>query len=171
MLNYAVLYGVSEWGLAQQLGGGFSVAEAKELIRTYNERFPAVKGFTDGIIQEARSKGFTRTLLGRRRYFPDIHASKMNERKASERAAMNAPLQGTAADMLKLAMIDVSKLLVGTGTRMLLNVHDELVFELREGEDSLVQPLRQGMENALPMKVPVEVDAKIGHDWNDMTPL
>jgi len=171
MLNYAVLYGVSEYGLAQQLGGGFSVAEAKELIKHYNERFPNVKAFTEGIIAEARSKGFTRTLLGRRRYFPDIHAAKIMERRYAERQAMNAPLQGTAADMLKLAMIDVRKRLEGHPTRMLLNVHDELVFELRDGDDAMVEPLRQGMENALPLKVPVEVDAKIGADWNDMTPI
>ncbi len=168
MLNYAVLYGVSEFGLAQQLGGGFSVAEAKELIKTYNERFPSVKGFTDALIQEAKSKGFTRTLLGRRRYFPDIHSPKVMERKSVERQAMNAPIQGTAADMLKLAMIDVRKRIEGSTTRMLLNVHDELVFEKPIGEDALVEPIREGMEQALPLNVPVEVDAKVGHDWNQM---
>jgi DNA polymerase-1 len=171
MLNYAVLYGVSEFGLAQQLGGGFSVAEAKELIRVYNERFPSVKGFTESIVQEARSKGFTRTLLGRRRYFPDIHAAKIMERKAAERAAMNAPIQGTAADMLKLAMVEVRKRIDGASTRMLLNVHDELVFELAGGEDSLVEPIRAGMESALPLNVPVEVDAKVGMDWNQMAEI
>lgn len=171
MLNYAVLYGVSEFGLAQQLGAGFSVAEAKELIRVYNERFPAIKGFTDGIVQEARSKGFTRTLLGRRRYFPDIHTAKIMERKAVERQAMNAPIQGTAADMLKLAMLGVRNRLGGSATRMLLNVHDELVLELANGEESLTESIRHEMENALPLNVPVEVDAKIGDDWNDMTPV
>ncbi|MBN9502104.1 MAG: DNA polymerase I [Armatimonadetes bacterium 55-13] len=171
MLNYAVLYGVSEYGLAQQLGGGFSVAEAKELIKQYSERFPSVKAFTDGIVAEARSKGFTRTLLGRRRYFPDIHAAKLQERRYAERQAMNAPIQGTAADMLKLAMIDVRKQLNGLPTRMLLNVHDELVFELKDGDDALIEPIRSGMESALPLNVPVEVDAKIGSDWNEMTPV
>jgi DNA polymerase-1 len=171
MLNYAVLYGVSEFGLAQQLGGGFSVAEAKELIKTYNERFPSVKGFTDGIIQEARSKGFTRTLLGRRRYFPDIHAPKIMERKSVERAAMNAPIQGTAADMLKLAMIEVRQRVEGTSTRMLLNVHDELVLELANSDESIVEPIRSDMETALPLSVPVEVDAKVGADWNDMVEI
>jgi DNA polymerase-1 len=168
MLNYAVLYGVSEFGLAQQLGVGFSIAEAKELIRIYNERFPTVKDFTNSVVQEARSKGFTTTLRGRRRYFPDIHAPKIMDRKANERQAMNAPIQGTAADMIKLAMIDVHRSLKGTGTRMLLTVHDELVFEMREGEDALVPGLRSLMENALPLGVPVEVDAKVGPDWNEM---
>ncbi|HJP81917.1 MAG TPA: DNA polymerase I [Fimbriimonadaceae bacterium] len=171
MLNYAVLYGVSEFGLAQQLGGGFSVAEAKELIKTYNERFPAIKGFTDGLVQDAKSKGFTRTLLGRRRYFPDIHSPKIMERKAVERQAMNAPIQGTAADMLKLAMIRVSKHLKDSPMRMLLNVHDELVFEMPQGQEEWVEPIRQDMEQALPLEVPVEVDAKVGQDWNDMSPI
>ena len=170
-LNYAVLYGVTDFGLANQLGGGFSRAEAKELINLYNERFPTVKGFTDEIITEARSKGFTTTMTGRRRYFPDIHASKFAERQYAERQAMNAPIQGTAADMLKLAMLHVRKQLEGTETRMLLNVHDELVFELKDGENGIVEPIRHLMEDALPLKVPVEADAKIGGNWNEMSPI
>ncbi len=168
-LNYAVLYGVTDFGLANQLGGGFSRAEAKELINLYNERFPTVKGFTQSVIEEARSKGFTTTLTGRRRYFPDIHAAKFAERQYAERQAMNAPIQGTAADMLKLAMLHVRAKLEGSGTRMLLNVHDELVFELKDGESGLIEPIRSLMENSLPMKVPVEVDAKLGSNWNEMT--
>ena len=169
MLNYAVLYGVSEFGLAQQLGGGFSISEAKELIRLYNERFPTVLDFTKSIITEARSKGFTTTMCGRRRYFPDIHAPKIMERKSAERQAVNAPIQGTAADMLKLAMIHVDKHIQGTSARMILNVHDELVFEIKPGES--IESIRQDMEHALPLKVPVEVDAKVGPDWNEMTPI
>ncbi len=171
MLNYAVLYGVSEFGLAQQLGGGFSVSEAKELIRLYNERFPTVKEFTNGVIQEARSKGFTTTMRGRRRYFADIHAARINDRKATERQAMNAPIQGTAADMMKLAMIAAKKALGTHPTRMLLNVHDELVFELKEGDEGLLPALRTAMEGALPLAVPVECDAKVGPNWNDMAPV
>jgi DNA polymerase-1 len=121
------------------------------------------------VVQDARSKGFTTTLDGRRRYFPDIHAPKIMERRYAERQAMNAPIQGTAADMLKLAMIRAHKTLKGTGTRMLLNVHDELVFELPLGQSEIVAPLRQDMEQALPLKVPIEVDAKLGPDWNAMT--
>lgn len=170
MLNYAVLYGVTEFGLAQQLGGGFSISEAKELIRLYNERFPTILDFTSSIVAEAKSKGFTATLCGRRRYFPDIHAPKIMERRYAERQAVNAPIQGTAADMLKLAMIHVDKHIRGTSTRMLLNVHDELVFEIRPG-DEVIETIRQDMESALPLNVPVEVDAKVGLDWNEMAPV
>lgn len=169
MLNYAVLYGVSEFGLAQQLGAGFSIKDAKALIEQYNERFPSVREFTRSIVVDARSKGFTTTLAGRRRYFPDIHAPKIMERKYAERQAMNAPIQGTAADMLKLAMLKCRSALQGTATRMLLNVHDELVFEMREGEEALLPRLRSAMEEALPLNVPVDVDAKVGRDWNEMT--
>lgn len=171
MLNYAVLYGVTDFGLAQQLGGEFSRAEAKELITLYNERFPTVRDFTRSVVVEARSKGFTTTLCGRRRYFPDIHAAKVMERQYAERQAMNAPLQGTAADMIKLAMIKVHARLQGTRSRLLLSVHDELLIELADGEEGLVEPIRRDMEQALSLNVPVEVDAKIGADWNDMAPV
>lgn len=170
MLNYAVLYGVSEYGLAQQLGSGFSISEAKELIRLYNERFPTVLDFTKSIIADAKSKGFTTTIAGRRRYFPDIHAPKIMERRYAERQAVNAPIQGTAADMLKLAMIAVDKHIQGTATRMLLNVHDELVFEIKPGEN-VIETIRHDMEQALPLDIPVEVDAKVGPDWNEMSPV
>jgi DNA polymerase-1 len=171
MLNYAILYGVTEYGLAQQLGAGFSIAEAKELIRQYNEKFPSVKEFTQSIVAEARAKGYTTTLLGRRRHFPDIHAGRINERRYAERQAMNAPIQGTAADMMKLAMLKAKAALAGSTSRMLLNVHDELVFEVPIGDETIIPALKTAMETALVLKVPTEVDAKIGHDWNEMTPI
>jgi len=171
MLNYAVLYGVTDFGLANQLGGGFSVAEARSMINLYFERFPKVKAFTESVIEETRQKGFTTTLVGRRRYFPDIHNQNRNERMASERAAVNAPIQGAAADMIKLAMLKVRKTLGLQATRMLLQVHDELVFELRDGEDALIEPIRTDMESAMPLDVPTEVDAKIGDNWNEMAEI
>ena len=171
MLNYAVLYGVTEYGLAQQLGAGFSVAEAKELIKNYNERFPSVADFTKSIVAEAKSKGFTSTVMGRRRYFPEIHAAKLNDRRYAERQAMNAPIQGTAADMMKLSMLHVDKLLQGKKTRMLLNVHDELVFEVPPSEEGLLPGIAKAMATALPLSVPVDVDAKVGHDWDEMKPV
>ena len=170
-LNYAVLYGVTSFGLASQLGVGFSVSDAKALIDQYFERFPNIKAFTNSIVAEARAKGFTTTLSGRRRYFPDIHAAKITERQYAERQAMNAPIQGTAADMIKLAMIKVDKRLIGRKSRMLLSVHDEIVLELAHGEEDLVATIRDDMETALPLNVPVEVDAKVGMNWNEMKPI
>jgi len=171
MLNYAVLYGVTDFGLAQQLGEGFDVKQSKELIQQYFERFPKVKAYTESAVAEARSKSFTTTLKGRRRYFPEIHAANRMERLYAERQAMNAPIQGAAADLVKLAMIDVRKELGASATRMLLQVHDELVFEMPPAEESLVEPIRAAMEQAMPIEVPIEVDAKKGADWNEMTAI
>jgi DNA polymerase-1 len=165
------LYGVTDYGLARQLGAGFSVAEARALIQQYNERFAAVKAFTDSIVEGARKTGFTTTLIGRRRYFPEIHVANRQTRSYSERQAMNAPLQGTAADMIKLAMIKVRRQLGSSAIRMLLQVHDELVFEVPEGEKGFKKAIQQAMEGAHPLDVPVEVDAKIGPNWLDMEPL
>lgn len=171
MLNYAVLYGVTDFGLAQQLGEGFDVKQSKELIQQYFERFPKVKAYTESVVAEARSKGFTTTLRGRRRYFPEIHAANRAERLYAERQAMNAPIQGAAADLVKLAMLDVAKLLRGRNSRMLLQVHDELVFELDPNEKELIPEIRRSMEDAMPIGVPIEVDSKIGPNWNEMTPV
>ncbi len=165
-LNFAVLYGVTNYGLANQLGGGFSISEAQALIDQYRERFPKVKAFTDSVIVEARSKGFTTTLSGRRRYFPDIHNANRNERMYAERQAMNAPIQGTASDMIKIAMIAVGDRLGEANSRMLLQVHDELLFELADGDDYVVEPIRGDMEGALQLSVPVRVDLKMGHNWD-----
>lgn len=171
LLNYAVLYGVTDFGLANQLGPGFSVSDAKGLITQYNQRFPSVKAFTESVVEEARAKGFTVTLRGRRRTFADIHAGNRNARQYAERQAINAPIQGTAADMIKLAMLEVHRMIKGTGTRMLLQVHDELVFEGPDGLNGLTEPIRVAMEQALPLNVPVEVDAKVGENWLKMTPI
>jgi len=171
MLNYAVLYGVTDFGLAAQLGEGFSVSEAKALITQYFERFPKVKAFTESMIAEARAKGFSVTLCGRRRYFPLIHAANRAERLYSERQAVNAPLQGTAADLVKLAMINVRRSLGNGRARLLLQVHDELLFEFAEEEKQLVEPIREQMESALLLDVPIEVDAKRGDNWRDMKPI
>ncbi len=173
LLNYAVLYGVTDFGLANQLGEGFSRSDAESLIQDYNDRFPAVKEFTQSVIDEARAKGFTSTMCGRRRHFPDIHSANRGMRQYAERQAMNAPIQGTAADMIKLAMIKVRKDLGDRPVRMLLQVHDELVFEVpnSSADQELYQLLKGDMEQALPLSVPVEVDGKMGRNWLDMTPL
>lgn len=165
MLNYAVLYGVTDFGLANQLGGEFSVKEAREMINQYFVRFPKVRAYIDSTLEEARSKGYTTTLTGRRRYFPDIHAGNRVARHYAERQAMNAPLQGGSADMIKLAMIKIQPLLADKQTRMILQVHDELLFELADDEHDLLPALKEAMETALPLDVPIEVDAAIGPNW------
>ncbi|MBL8068541.1 MAG: DNA polymerase I [Armatimonadetes bacterium] len=170
LLNYAVLYGVTGYGLAAQLGRGFSVEDANALIKQYNERFPKVKAFTEAMVDEARSKGFTSTMCGRRRTFPDIHAGNRTTRAYAERQAMNAPIQGTAADMIKIAMIDVHKTLKGAQSRMLLQVHDELVFECASDFADYKETIKSQMEEAIPMSVPIEVDSKYGDNWMEMTP-
>ncbi len=171
LLNYAVLYGVSNFGLAQQMGGVISAAEAKALIDQYFERFPSVRRFVEQTVSEARQKGFTRTIFGRRRYFPEINAPNWNVRQAAERQAVNAPIQGSSADLIKKAMIDVDRLLEGRRTRLLLQVHDELVFEMPEGDEDLIEPIRRAMEQAVELRVPVEADAKIGPNWLEMEPI
>ncbi|MFQ3677895.1 MAG: DNA polymerase, partial [Fimbriimonadaceae bacterium] len=171
LLNFAVLYGVTDFGLANQLGGEFSVSEAKALIQQYFERFPNVKAFTESVVAEARAKGFTTTLMGRRRTFPEIHSANRNERLYAERQAVNAPIQGAAADMIKLAMVRVRRVLGPDGPRMLLQVHDELVFEAGADLRDWIAPIRQAMEGALPLSVPVVVDAKAGPNWAEMEPL
>ncbi len=171
MLNYAVLYGVTDYGLAAQLGSGFSISEAKELIRQYRERFPAVLEFMNGVVEDARRRGFTTTLCGRRRYFPEIHTANRPMRQYAERQAMNAPIQGTSADMIKLAMVRARKVLGDGPTQMILQVHDELLFEMAPGYEALVGPLHEAMVSALPLEVPVEADAKFGQNWLDMSAL
>lgn len=172
VLNFAVLYGVTEWGLLQQLGTGFTLDDTRALIQEYNTRFPSVKDFTTGVVEEARQKGYSTTLCGRRRYFPEIHAANRNERMGAERQAMNAPIQGSAADMIKLAMLKVAPLLVGKKSKMVLQVHDELVFEMDPGEKgALVEPIREAIASALPLSVPVEADGKAGANWGEMSPF
>lgn len=168
MLNYAVLYGVTDFGLANQLGGAFTVQEAKRLIENYFERFPKVREFMDATIAEARAKGFTTTLVGRRRYFPEIHSANRAIRQYAERQAINAPLQGGSADMIKLAMLRVRDLIRGRKSRLLLQVHDELLFELHSSEKKLVTELKEAMESALPLSVPVEVDVSVGPNWSEL---
>jgi len=170
-VNYAVLYGMSDYGLSQELG--ISVGEAKQIIEQYFQRFPQIKAFTQAILEEAREKGYVRTLLGRKRYMPELHSANRNERLAAERAAINMPFQGTAADIMKLAMIRVHRRLpeVEPKARMLLQVHDELLLESPDSRESVLEVARAAraeMEQAYPLRVPLTVEAKIGQNWRDM---
>jgi DNA polymerase-1 len=168
MVNFGVAYGMGGFGLARRLG--IPREEAEAFIKGYFERFQAVKRFQDEAVAQAREKGFVTTLLGRRRYLPEIHSKNWNIRSFAERVAINSPIQGTAADLIKVAMIRVHARLAGDGipARMLLTVHDELVFEVREDAVAELGSLvRREMEGAIELDVPVEVGIGVGKTWYD----
>jgi DNA polymerase-1 len=167
-VNFATIYGIGPFALSQQLGT--SVAEAKTFIQNYFARLPDVRRYLDEQIEKARKLGFVETLSGRRRYIPEVHAKNWNIRQFGERAATNAPVQGTAADIIKIAMIRIHAALAerASRARMLLQVHDELVFEVPEGEiEETTAQVRQIMESAFALDVPLEVATGIGTTWYD----
>ncbi len=168
-VNFAVLYGQSDFGLSRELS--IPVSEARAFITRYFERFPGIHGYVDDTLGQARAQGYVCTLTGRRRYFPDILSSNRNARAMAERAAVNSPIQGTAADIIKRAMIHVARRLEGEANpaRMLLQVHDELLFEVPETAMlATAQLVREEMEAAFPLRVPVRVDVKAGRNWKEM---
>jgi DNA polymerase-1 len=165
-INFATLYGQGAFSLARQLGIGRD--EAKAFIEQYFERFSGVRRYLDEQVHTAREKGFVETLMGRRRYIPELIAKNWNVRQFGERVAQNTPIQGTAADMIKKAMIDVAGALarVDTGARMLLQVHDELLFEVPVGEeDALAEVVVASMEGAMELRVPLVVEGSVGESW------
>jgi DNA polymerase-1 len=164
--NYAILYGVSAFGLSQATK--IDQKEAQKYISDYFASHPRVRAFIDRTLAEGRERGHVSTLLGRRRYLPDLKSGNPVARNAAERMAMNAPVQGTASDMIKIAMVRMQAALVARGlrARMLLQVHDELLFEAPPEEvDAVTALAREIMASALPLKVPVVVDVKTGDDW------
>ena len=165
-VNFGIIYGISSFGLQQRLN--IPRGEANDLIENYFEKYPGVQEYIDRTIAFAEEHGYVATQTGRRRYLRDINSRNRTQKNAAERLAMNSPIQGTAADMLKLAMIRVDEALVGGGfkTKMLLTVHDELVFDLHKSErETAVPVIVEAMKNALPMKVPIVVEAGIGENW------
>jgi DNA polymerase I len=167
--NYAILYGVSAFGLSQATK--IDQKEAQRYINAYFATHPRVRAFIDRILQEGRDRGWVQTLLGRRRYLPDLRSGNPVARNAAERMAMNAPVQGSASDMIKIAMVRMRAALRERelAARMLLQVHDELLFEAPPAEVPVVEALaREIMEAALPLDVPVVVDVKSGDDWSQV---
>lgn len=165
-MNYGLAYGLSAFGLSNQLK--ISVAEAKELMEDYFSRVGGVQAYLADIVSEARRRGYTSTMLGRRRYLPDLTSSNRQRREMAERAALNSPIQGSAADVIKIAMIDVGRALEAEGlaSRMLLQVHDELVIEVAPGEQEVVgELLRRHMGSAMALDVPLEVSIGVGDSW------
>jgi DNA polymerase-1 len=167
-MNYGLAYGLSAYGLSQQLK--IEVSEAKGLMDEYFERFGHVRDYLRDIVARARMTGYTETLLGRRRYLPDLNSSNRQRREMAERAALNAPIQGSAADIIKVAMLEVADALEAAGmrSRMLLQVHDELVFEAAAGEIEQLEALgRDKMGHAADLAVPLEVSVGVGKSWNE----
>ncbi len=167
-VNFGIVYGISDYGLSQSLG--ISRKEAGNFIERYLNSYPGVKEYMDDIIHQAKEKGFVTTLLHRRRYIPEITSRNFNLRSFAERTAMNTPIQGSAADIIKKAMIDMDEALKDKGlkTRLLLQVHDELIFEAPEEEIEILKELVPlVMENAVELSVPLKVDYSYGPTWFD----
>jgi DNA polymerase-1 len=167
-MNYGLAYGLSAYGLSQQLT--IDTSEAKALMEEYFERFGGVRDYLHSLVADARKTEYTETILGRRRYLPDLMSDNRQRREMAERMALNAPIQGSAADIIKVAMLDVERALVDAGmrSRMLLQVHDELVFEIGPGEREALEGLvRQKMGQAVEMTVPLDVSVGVGRSWHE----
>lgn len=167
-MNYGLAYGLSAYGLSQQLK--VSVAEARSLMDDYFDRFGKVRDYLTGVVEQARKDGFTSTLMGRRRYLPDLNSSNRQRREMAERAALNAPIQGSAADLIKKAMLatDAGLAAKGLSSRVLLQVHDELILELAPGEEARVRDVvTEAMGHAMELSVPLTVSIGVGRSWFD----
>ncbi|MFF1479403.1 DNA polymerase I [Streptomyces sp. NPDC058301] len=165
-MSYGLAYGLSAFGLSQQLN--IEAGEARGLMDTFFERFGGVRDYLQRVVEEARATGYTETMLGRRRYLPDLNSDNRQRREMAERMALNAPIQGTAADIVKVAMLKVDRALTeaGLGSRLLLQVHDEIVLEVAPGERKKVEALvRREMASAASLRAPLDVSVGSGADW------
>ena len=167
-MSYGLAYGLSSFGLAAQLG--ISPAEAQTLMDKYFERFGGIRDYLKTVVEQARKVGYTETILGRRRYLPDLLHDNRQRREVAERMALNAPIQGSAADIIKQAMLNVERTIEShkLKSRLLLQVHDELIFEVSAGEEEVLTTLvREAMGSAYPLKAPLEVSVGTGKSWNE----
>lgn len=167
-MNYGLAYGLSAFGLSRQLT--VEVAEAQALMDEYFSIFGGVREYLQSVVDEARNTGYTETIMGRRRYLPDLTSDNRNRREMAERMALNAPIQGSAADIVKAAMLRVDRALADQGlrSRALLQVHDELVLEVAPGEREALEALvRREMAGAADLSLPLDVSVGVGHSWDD----
>ena len=165
-MSYGLAYGLSSYGLAAQLD--ISAGDAMALMERYLERFGGIQSYLKTVVAEAKKKGYTETMFGRRRYFPDLNQENRVRREVAERAALNAPMQGSAADIIKFAMINFEKLAEKEGlkSRLVLQVHDELIFEVADGEEEKIEKIvRTAMGNAAQLSIPLDVNVGIGTSW------
>jgi DNA polymerase-1 len=166
-MSYGLAYGLSSFGLAQQLD--ISPSDASALMAKYFERFGGIQDYLKQVVIQARELGYTETILGRRRYLPDLNHENRQRREIAERMALNAPIQGSAADIIKVAMLNVEHAIdqQALKSRLLLQVHDELIFEVAEGEHQIMEQLvRREMGNAYPLKAPLDVNVGFGKSWD-----
>jgi len=164
--NFGIIYGISAFGLANNLS--ISRSEASEFIKSYFREFPAVKNYMDDAIDQAREQEYVETILGRRRYLPDINSRNMTMRGFAERNAINAPIQGSAADIIKIAMINIHNWMRENNfkSKMIMQVHDELVFDIHRDElDTIKEPIIEFMKSAHPLEVPMDIGVGVGEDW------
>jgi DNA polymerase I len=165
-VNFGIIYGISAFGLSERLG--IPRGEAAEIISQYFLKYPAIRDYMENTIRSAREKGYVETILGRRRYLKDINSANANIRGFAERNAINAPIQGSAADMIKVAMVGIWREMqrLKLRSQMAIQVHDELVFDARADETEILMPaIVNAMKNAMPLSVPVEVDINTGRNW------
>ena len=166
-MSYGLAYGLSAYGLAVQLD--LSPPAAQDLMDKYFLRFGGIRDYLSSVVEQARKVGFTETVMGRRRYLPDLLHDNRQRREIAERMALNAPIQGSAADIIKQAMLNVQRALVAEklGSRLLLQVHDELILEVMSGEEEKLTTLvRREMAAAYPLRAPLDVSVGIGASWN-----
>jgi len=165
-VNFGIIYGQSAFGLAQNLQ--ISRTEAKQIIDAYFEQYPSIKSYMDKVIAQAREHGYVETIMKRRRYLPDIHSANAVVRGFAERNAINAPIQGSAADIIKMAMVAVHEAMskANLKSKMILQVHDELVFDVHHQEvDQMQKLVKEAMESAVDLTVPMEVEMKLASNW------
>jgi DNA polymerase-1 len=165
-VNFGIIYGISAFGLSQNIG--ISRTEAKQIIDEYFQEFPKVKEYMDFSIEKARENEFVETILGRRRYLNDINSRNGILRAMAERNAINAPIQGSAADIIKKAMIDIQREMekIQMKSKMLLQVHDELVFDMHKTEEEMLKKLvKKKMEHVVELNVPLIIQLGIGNNW------
>src|SRR3546814_31978 len=170
-MNYGLAYGLSAFGLSQQLR--IEASEARVLMDNYFETFGGIRDYLNGVVAEARRSGFTETIMGRRRYLPDLTSDNRQRREMAERMALNAPIQGSAADIIKVAMLNVDKAITEAqlSSRMLLQVHDELVLEVAAGErEQLEELVRREMGGSASLTVPLDVSVGPGTSWHETPP-
>ena len=167
-VNFGIIYGISDWGLSEQLE--IPVNESREIINSFYKAFPEVNEFFKDLLSKAMENGYVSTMLGRRRYLRELHDSNYQVREFAKRAAMNAPIQGSAADLIKIAMIRTEKALKDAGlkTKMVLQIHDELIFKVpKEEKEKAYEIVKSVMTSAMDLSVPLEVDGGFGLSWYD----